>query len=314
MLTVVLRRLLTLIPVLIAISFVSFLLLAIIPGDPAVVMLGADASPGALEDLRQRLGLDRPLLERFVWWLGNAARGDLGDSLYQNRPVVELVVARLPVTLMICLLATIISIVVGLTAGIIAAINRNNPVDHVLRVASLIGLSMPEFWLGLLLILTFSIHWQIFPITGYVPLGEDLLRSLQFFVLPSLALGLTLAGFLTRLTRGSMLEVLSADYVRTAKSKGLKPRRVIVRHALGTALLPLVTIVGLNFGRLLGGAVVIETVFSLPGIGRLIVLGITQRDFPVVQAAVLYVAAIYTLINLLTDLSYMVLDPRIRYS
>ena len=314
MLTVVLRRLLTLVPVLVAISFVSFLLLAIIPGDPAVMMLGADASPGALEALRERLGLDRPLLTRFFWWLGNAARGDLGDSLYQNRPVVEMVLSRLPITLMICFLATVVSILVGLTAGVIAAINRNNPVDHVLRVVSLIGLSMPEFWLGLLLILTFSIRWQIFPITGFVPLGEDILASLQFFVLPSLALGLTLAGFLTRLTRGSMLEVLSADYVRTAKSKGLRPRRVIVRHALGTALLPLVTVIGLNFGRLLGGAVVIETVFSLPGIGRLIVLAITQRDFPVVQASVLYVAVIYTVINLITDLSYIVLDPRVRYS
>lgn len=314
MLTVVLRRLLTLVPVLVAISFVSFLLLAIIPGDPAVMMLGADASPGALEALRERLGLDRPLLTRFFWWLGNAARGDLGDSLYQNRPVVEMVLSRLPITLMICFLATVVSILVGLTAGVIAAINRNNPVDHVLRVVSLIGLSMPEFWLGLLLILTFSIRWQIFPITGFVPLGEDLFASLQFFVLPSLALGLTLAGFLTRLTRGSMLEVLSADYVRTAKSKGLRPRRVIVRHALGTALLPLVTVIGLNFGRLLGGAVVIETVFSLPGIGRLIVLAITQRDFPVVQASVLYVAVIYTVINLVTDLSYIVLDPRVRYS
>jgi len=314
LLTIVLRRVLTLVPVLIAISFVSFLLLAVIPGDPATVMLGADASPGALEALRERLGLNRPLLERFVWWLGNAAQGDFGDSLYQNRPVLELVLSRLPVTLMICLLATIVSIVIGVTAGVISAINRNNAVDHVMRVGSLIGLSMPDFWLGLLLILTFSIRWQVFPMTGFVPLGTDFARSLQFFVLPSLALGLTLAGFLTRLTRGSMLEVLSADYVRTARSKGMRPRRVVLRHALGTALLPLVTIIGLNFGRLLGGTVVIETVFSLPGIGRLIVLAITQRDFPVVQAAVLYVAVIYTVINLITDLSYSLLDPRIRYS
>jgi len=313
-LTVVLRRVLTLVPVLIAISFVSFLLLAIIPGDPAVMMLGADASPGALEALRERLGLNRPLLERFLWWLGNAATGDFGDSLYQNRPVLDLVLARLPVTLMICLMATIISVLIGVTAGVLSAVNRNNPADHIMRVVSLIGLSMPDFWLGLLLIMTFSIYLPVFPMTGFVPLGTDFFRSLQFFVLPSLALGLTLAGFLTRLTRGSMLEVLSADYVRTAKSKGMRPRRVVLRHALGTALLPLVTVIGLNFGRLLGGTVVIETVFSLPGIGRLIVLAITQRDFPVVQAAVLYVAVLYTFINLLTDLSYMLLDPRVRYS
>src|SRR5690606_27384257 len=178
MLIVVLRRLLTLVPVLIAISFVSFLLLAIIPGDPAAMMLGADASPGALEALRERLGLNRPLLERFVWWFGNAVRGDFGDSLYQNRPVVEMVMARLPITLMICFLATIISMLIGLTAGVISAINRNKPADHILRIVSLIGLSMPEFWLGLLLILTFSIRWQVFPITGFVPLGDDFFRSL----------------------------------------------------------------------------------------------------------------------------------------
>ncbi|MFO7546188.1 MAG: ABC transporter permease [Trueperaceae bacterium] len=314
MLTVALRRLLTLVPVLIAISFVSFLLLAIIPGDPAVVMLGADASPGALEALRHRLGLDRPLLERFFWWIVNALRGDLGNSLYQQRPVADMVFERLPVTLLICFFATVVSIVIGVTAGVLSAVRRNRPADHVLRVASLIGLSMPDFWLGLILILTFSIRWQVFPITGFVPLGQDFFGGLKFFVLPSLALGLTLAGFLTRLTRASLLEVLSADYVRTARSKGVRERVVVLRHALGTALLPLVTVVGLNFGRLLGGAVVIESVFSLPGVGRLIVLAISQRDFPVVQAAVLYVAVIYTVINLLTDLSYMVLDPRVRYA
>ncbi len=314
MLTIILRRVLTLAPVLLAISFVAFLLLALIPGDPAMMMLGADASRDALEALRERLGLNRPLLERFVWWLGNAVRGDLGDSLYQNRPVIELITARLPVTLMICALASLISIVVGLSAGIISAVKRNSWIDHVVRVVSLIGLSMPDFWLGLLLILLFSITWQVFPLTGYVSIGQDFFGGLKFLVLPSLALGLTLGGFLTRLTRSSLLEVLSADYVRTAKSKGLRQSRVVLRHALGTALLPLVTIVGLNFGRLLGGAVVIESVFSLPGIGRLIVLGITQRDFPIVQAAVLYVAALYTIINLLTDITYMVLDPRVRYS
>lgn len=314
MLTIVIRRVLILAPVLLAISFVSFLLLALIPGDPAMMMLGADASPGALEALRERLGLNRPLLERFAWWLGNAVRGDLGDSLYQNRPVIELITARLPVTLMICLLASIISIVLGLSAGVVSAVRRNTVTDHVVRVVSLVGLSMPDFWLGLLLILTFSITWQVFPLTGFVPLGTDFFGGMRFLVLPSLALGLTLAGFLTRLTRGSLLEVLSADYVRTAKSKGLSANRVVLRHALGTALLPLVTIVGLNFGRLLGGAVVIESVFSLPGIGRLIVLAITQRDFPVVQASVLYVAALYTVINLITDIAYMVLDPRVRYA
>ncbi|MEX2536089.1 MAG: ABC transporter permease [Trueperaceae bacterium] len=313
MLQIVILRLLGLIPVLIAISFITFLLMAIIPGDPAVVMLGADAPPASLDRLRSQLGLDRPFLERFGWWLWNAVRGDLGNSLYHQRPVVEMIFNRLPVTLTICVFATVISVVLGGAAGILSALKRNRPTDHAVRVLSLVGLSMPEFWLGLLLILLFSVHWQIFPLTGYVALNVDLLRSLQYYVLPSFALGLTLAGFITRLTRSSMLETLGQDYVRTARSKGLRERRVVLGHALATALLPLVTVVGLNFGRLLGGAVVIETVFNLPGVGRLIVLAITQRDFPVVQAAVLYVAALYTILNLLTDLSYALLDPRVRY-
>lgn len=313
MLVTVIQRLASLVPVLLAISFVTFLLLALIPGDPAVVMLGADAPPAAIAALREQLGLDRGFLERFFWWLASAVRGDLGTSLYQQRPVVQMILERLPVTLMLCLLASIISIIVGLLAGILSALQRNRPMDHIVRVLSLVALSMPEFWLGLLLILLFSVQLHVVPITGYIPLSENLLKSLQFFVLPSLALGLTLAGFLTRLTRSSMLEVLNQDYVRTAKSKGLSYRVVILRHALATALLPLVTVVGLNFGRLLGGTVVIESVFNLPGVGRLIVLAITQRDFPVVQAAVLYVAFLYTIINLLTDLSYTVLDPRVRY-
>lgn len=314
MFVIAIRRLIALIPVLLAISFASFLLVAVIPGDTAVVMLGADAPPEALQDLRERLGLDRPLLERFGWWLSNAVTGDLGLSLYQKRPVADMVMERLPVTLMICILATLVSVLIGVPAGILAAVRRNRIGDHVLRVVSLVGLSMPDFWLGLLLILTFSITWPIFPITGFVPLHEDLFRSLTYFVLPSFALGLTLAGFLTRMTRSSMLEVLSADYVRTARSKGVKERAAITKHALANALLPLITVISLNFGRLLGGAVVIESVFNLPGVGRLIVLAISQRDFPVVQAAVLYVAVIYTLVNLLTDLSYMVIDPRIRYA
>lgn len=313
MLQLVVQRLLSLIPVLLAISFVTFLLMAIIPGDPAVVMLGADAPPEALARLRTQLGLDRPFFERFVWWVVNAAQGDLGQSLYHRRPVVTMLLERFPVTLMICVLASLISIVVGIFAGVISALQRNRFTDHATRVLSLVALSIPEFWLGLLLILVFSVQTRIFPLTGYVPLTEDFFSSLRFFVLPSVALGLTLAGFLTRLTRSSMLEALSQDYVRTARSKGLRLRAVVLRHALATALLPLVTVIGLNFGRLLGGAVVIESVFNLPGVGRLTVLAITQRDFPVVQAAVLYVAALYTIINLLTDLSYALLDPRVRY-
>jgi peptide/nickel transport system permease protein len=313
MLEIIVKRLLALIPVLLAISFVSFLLLALIPGDPAVVMLGPDAPGEALERVRRQLGLDRPFLERFFWWLANAAQGDLGVSLFQRRPVVTMILERLPVTLMLCLFASLISVVIGVTCGVISAVMRNSPLDHVIRVLSLIGLSMPSFWLGLLLILTFSVYWRVFPITGFVSPLQDFWGSLKFFVMPSFALGVTLAGFLTRLTRSTMLDVLSQDYVRTARSKGLRELRVVMRHALGTALLPIATVIGLNFGVLLGGSVVIETVFNIPGVGRLVILAITQRDFPVVQGTILYIAVIYTLINLLTDLSYALLDPRVRY-
>jgi peptide/nickel transport system permease protein len=308
------RRLASLVPVLLAISFLTFMLMALIPGDPAMVMLGSDASRDAVQALRTTLGLDQPFFLRFVHWLGDALRGNLGVSLYQKRLVAEMVLERLPTTFMLCGLASIISIGLGVPAGVFSAVRRSTIGDHVTRILSLIGLSVPNFWLGLILILVFSVWWPLFPMTGFVPLGENLLQSLRFFVLPSLALGVTLAGFLSRLTRSTMLEVLRQDFVRTARAKGLKERTVIYRHALRSSLLPLVTVIGLNFGVLLGGSVVIETVFSLPGVGRLMVFAISMRDFPVVQGTILYVAFIYTGINLLVDLMYGLLDPRVRYS
>lgn len=308
------KRLLALVPVLLSISFLTFLLLALIPGDPAAVMLGADAPRDAIVALREALGLNRPFVIRFLAWLWGAVRGNLGVSLYQHRAVAEMVLERLPVTLMLCVLATGVSLVIGVPSGVISAARRNSLVDHLVRVLSLIGLSMPSFWAGLLLVLLFSVKWSVFPMTGFVPLGEDPWHSLAFFVLPSVALGATLAGFLARLTRSTLLEVLRQDFVRTARAKGLPERRVIYRHALRSGMLPLITVVGLNFGVLLGGSVVIETVFNLPGVGRLMVFAISQRDFPVVQGGILYIACFYTLVNLATDLSYARLDPRIRYS
>jgi peptide/nickel transport system permease protein len=308
------KRLLALVPVLLAISFLTFLLIALIPGDPAVVMLGADASKDALDALRISLGLDRPFPVRFFWWLVNALKGDLGVSLYQKRDVAQMVLERVPTTVTLCLFAMAISVVIGVPSGVISAVKRNSLIDHTVRIFGLIGFSIPNFWFGLLLILLFSVKWPLFPMTGFVGLGQDLTRSLMFFALPSLALGMSLAGFLSRLTRSIMLDTLALDYIRTARSKGLRERTVVYRHALRSGLLPLVTVIGLNFGVLLGGSVVIETVFSLPGVGRLMVFAVSQRDFPVVQGAILYVALFYTLVNLVTDLSYAYLDPRVRYS
>lgn len=307
------RRILALVPVLLSISFLTFTLMALIPGDPAVVMLGADATPDAIEALRETLGLNKPFPLRYLWWLGNALKGDLGLSLYQHEPVAELVAQRIPTTLLLCVLATIVSIVVGIPTGVLSAVRRNKTSDHVIRLLSLVGFAMPNFWAGLLLTMAFSVMLPIFPITGFVSPQQDFVGSLKFFVLPSLALGLTLAGFLSRLTRSSMLDVLQQDYTRTAWAKGLKHRTIVYRHALRNALMPLVTVIGLNFGVLLGGSVVMETVFNLPGVGRLIVHSISQRDFPLVQGSILYVALFYAIVNVAVDLVYGYLDPRVRF-
>jgi len=314
LLKLIVVRVLALVPMLLALSMLSFALVHVIPGDPALVMMGGEGTTQAVEELRHQLGLDRPLHVRYLEWLGKIARGDLGESLYNRTRVSEELLWRMPTTLSLVTLALLFSIAIGVPAGLLSAAFRNSWIDHAARLLTLISLSLPSFWLGLMLIILFSLWLDLLPIVGYEPITRGFSKAVPFLILPSLSLGAYLAALLTRLTRSSMLEVLSQDYVRTARAKGLRDRVVLVRHALRNALIPIVTVIGINVGILLGGSAVIETVFVLPGVGQLVVRSLYNRDLPVIQGLILYVAVIYVLVNLLVDIVYTYLDPRLRPS
>ena len=314
LLRLVLVRLLALAPMLLALSVASFALVHVIPGDPALVMMGGEGTPQAVEELRRQLGLDRPLHVRYLEWLGRIVQGDLGQSLYNRTQVSEELLWRMPTTFSLVTLALVLAIAIGVPAGLLSAAFRNSWIDHAARLLTLVSLSLPSFWLGLMLIILFSLWLDLLPIVGYEPITQGVGKAIPFLILPSLALGTHLAAILTRLTRSSMLEVLSQDYVRTARAKGLRDRVVLMRHALRNALIPLVTVIGINMGILLGGTAVIETVFVLPGVGQLVVRSLYNRDLPVIQGLILYVAVVYVLINLVVDILYTYLDPRLRPS
>jgi peptide/nickel transport system permease protein len=314
LLRVVLARLLVLAPMLLALSMASFALVHVIPGDPALVMMGGEGTTQAVEELRRQLGLDRPLHVRYLEWLGQIARGDLGQSLYNRTQVSEELLWRMPTTLALVTLALLFSIAIGVPAGLLSAAFRNSWIDHAARLLTLVSLSLPSFWLGLMLIILFSLWLDLLPIVGYEPITRGFWKAIPFLILPSLSLGTYLAALLTRLTRSSMLEVLNQDYVRTARAKGLRDRVVVMRHALRNALIPIVTVIGINVGILLGGSAVIETVFVLPGVGQLVVRSLYNRDLPVIQGLILYVAVVYVVINLVVDILYTYLDPRLRPS
>jgi peptide/nickel transport system permease protein len=305
-------RLVALAPMLLALTVASFALVHVIPGDPALVMMGGEGTTQAVEELRRQLGLDRPLHTRYLEWLGKIARGDLGESLYNRTRVSDELLWRLPTTLTLVALALLFSIGIGVPAGLLSAAFRNSWIDHTARLLTLVSLSLPSFWLGLMLIILFSLWLDLLPIVGYEPITSGFWKAIPFLILPSLSLGSYLAALLTRLTRSSMLEVLNQDYVRTARAKGLGDRVVLMRHALRNALIPIVTVIGINVGILLGGSAVIETVFVLPGVGQLVVRSLYNRDLPVIQGLILYVAVIYVLVNLLVDVIYTYLDPRLR--
>jgi peptide/nickel transport system permease protein len=305
-------RVIALLPILFGLSVLSFTLLAMVPGDPVTAMLGLEASPEAIATLRAKFALDEPLPVRFLAWFGNLLQGDLGRSIQTGRPVLEMVVTALGPTLLLAGAALLVSLAIALPAGIVAATRRNRPADFAVSLVALCGLSLPSFWLGILLILTLSIAWPIFPASGYASLLTDPWTALRHLVLPAATLGVALAGASMRMTRSAMLEVLPADYIRTAHAKGLGPRRVVWRHALRNALIPIVTLVGIQLGQLLGGVVVTETVFAWPGIGKLVVDAIFARDYPVVQGAILVTATLFVLLNLMTDLICLALDPRQR--
>jgi peptide/nickel transport system permease protein len=308
----VLRRLLMLVPVLLVVTTVTFVVMRLLPGDLAQRMLGEYATPEAVEQLRAQLGLDKPLIVQYGEWLGGLVRGDLGESKANNMPVASLLWAKLPVTLELTFLAVAISLLVAIPIAIVSARRPDGLLDYAGRMISIGGIALPSFWVGTLAVMIPSKLWNYSP-PPYVPLSEQPLRNLELMLPAALILGFALSASLMRVARTTLLEVLRADYVRTAKSKGLREAVIIYRHALKNALIPVITLCGLQLAALLGGTVIIEQVYSLPGIGRVVISAINGRDYAVVQGVVVMMAFIYVLINLLIDLSYALIDPRIRY-
>jgi peptide/nickel transport system permease protein len=291
---------------------VVFLGVRALPGDPALALAGEDRSPAAIEAIRHHYGLDRPIPIQFLEFVKNALHGDFGVSIRTGASVSSMIWTALPVTVELSILAILIAMVLGIGAGVIAAVRRGKPSEWVANGLALIGLSVPHFWLGLLAILYLSVAAGLFPASGFVPMREDPVDNLHHIILPAVILGTGLAAVIMRQTRSAMLESLSADYVRTAKAKGLKPQAVIGRHALRNSLIVVVTIVGLQLGGLISGAVVTEQIFGLPGFGKMTIDAVFQRDYPVIQAVVLITATAYIVINFLVDMLYSLIDPRIR--
>jgi peptide/nickel transport system permease protein len=311
--TYVARRVLAIVPVVFGISVLVFLLVHLIPGDVAQILLGTQATDQQIETLRRTFGLDRPLPIQYLDWLSHVLRGDFGVSFRTNRPVLPDLVSRFGVTLQLTLVSMLVALLVAIPLGVASAANRGRGSDAVARVLALLGLSIPNFWLGTLLILFVSLvlHWL--PPVGFVSLLDNPWQAIQTLILPSVALGTAVAAFIMRLVRSSLLEVLRQDYVRTARAKGLRDRTVLYRHALKNAFIPVLTVIGVQVGYLLGGAVIIESIFSLPGMGRFLLDSISNRDYSIVQGGVLFIALIFSLVNLSVDLLYGWLDPRIRY-
>jgi peptide/nickel transport system permease protein len=312
MIAYILRRLLHLIPVVLLTSVLVFLLLHLVPGDPAETVAGPDATPDVIQAVRQKMGLDRPLPVQYGIWLGNVARFDLGASYISKMPVIDLVGYAFPATIQLALAGLFLALAVSLPLGVLASVKQASKLDLFVQSFTALGLGVPNFWLGILLILLFALILGILPPGGRIDPMQSPVMGLKTLILPAVTLGVQMSAVFTRFVRAAMLEVLHEDYVRTARAKGLHERVVVVRHALRSALVPVVTVVGLQFGRLLGGAVVVESVFAWPGVGRLIIQAVEQRDYTVVQAALLWLVLVFLLINLITDVLYAFLDPRIR--
>ena len=312
MLGYIARKLIQLIPILFVVSFVVFAMLLMLPGDPTIALLGESAGETAREALRHKLGLDQPIYVQYFRWLWTLLNGDWGRSLRSQELVVQMLMARVPVTLELTFLAICVSVSIGVPAGILAALKRNTLINSIISSIGMAGIAMPHFWAGILLIMLFSLTLRWLPPSGYVPLWIDPLINLRSLIMPALMLGFSMSALVMRQTRSSMLDCLSQDYVRTARAKGVSEVRVVVEHALRNALIPVVTVIGLQMGELVSGAVVTETIFSLPGLGRMIVDGIFERDFAPVQAGILVTVMGVLIVNLLTDLSYALLDKRIK--
>jgi peptide/nickel transport system permease protein len=285
----------------------------LIPGDPAAAIAGLSATPEQIANIRHGLGLDEPLMTQLLRWYGNLLRGDLGRSLLLGQPVVEATMFRLPVTIALSLYALVITLVIGLVSGVLAALRQNTWVDQAAMMFAMVGISLPNFYLGLLMIILFAVDLRWLPTGGYIALSDDPLGWLATSTMPAVSLALLLAGLLARITRSTMLEVLRQDYIRTARAKGLPRRLVVVKHALSNALIPIVTVIGIIVSLLISGAVVTETLFSIPGVGQLLTQAVLNRDYPMVQGGLLIVTALLVLVNIGVDVIYAFLDPRVRY-
>ena len=310
--TYILRRIVLLIPVIIIVGLVVFTLVHLTPGDPAAIILGDQATPEDIQQLRETLGLNDPLPIQFINWFGGVLTLDFGDSIFLGMPVTEALMDRVAPTGLLTLYALFVQLLIGIPLGVIAALKAGSIVDRLMTALAISGAAIPTFFLGIMLILIFAVQLKWLPSVGYVSPMDDLSGHIQRMIMPAFALGFSSAGLLARLIRSSMLDVLNEDYVRTAMAKGLAHRHVVIRHALRNALVPAITVVGTSLAALLGGAVVTETVFTIPGMGRLVVQSISRRDYPIIQGAVMAIAVSYVLVNLIVDLLYIYADPRVR--
>ncbi|WP_170755898.1 ABC transporter permease [Ruegeria lacuscaerulensis] len=312
MLSFILRRILIAIPTILLISIFVFSLQKLLPGDPVLAMAGEERDPEVLEFLREKYRLNDPIPVQYLTWVGNALQGDLGISLRTNQPVTELIAEKLPVTIQLAIMAILFALVIGIPAGILSAVKKGTITDYIANIVALSGLSIPNFWLGIMLILLVSVKLNLLPASGYVPLSEDPVKSITAMLMPAFVLGTALAATLMRHTRSAMLGVLKSDYVRTARAKGLYERRVVLKHAFRNALTPIVTLTALLFGELIAGAVLTEQIFTIPGFGKMVVDAVFNRDYAVVQGIVLVTAVGFIVMNLLADVAYVLLNPRLR--
>ncbi len=313
MIGVLLSRLASAIPVMLIVSLLTFTMIHMIPGDPAAAIAGLAATREQVANIRHDLGLDQPLLTQLARWYGNLLSGDLGRSLLLGQPVMEATLQRLPVTLALSTYALVLTLLLGMGSGILAALRQNTWVDQAAMIVAMIGISVPNFYLGLLMILLFAVELRWLPTGGYIALTDDPLGWLVTSTMPAISLALLLAGLLARITRSTMLEVLRQDYIRTARAKGLSHRRIVFRHALANALIPITTVIGIIISLLISGSVVTESLFSIPGIGQLLTQAVLNRDYPMVQGGLLITTALLVLVNIIVDVCYAALDPRVRY-
>jgi len=309
----VIRRIFSIIPVLWLVSAMVFALIHLVPGDPVLVILGSNAEPGLVESMRRELGLDQNLLVQYGRWMGSLLQGDLGTSLISDEPVAGLIWERLPVTMTVAAAALLLTLAFSLPTGIIAALRHNTYTDYIFMALVIVAVSVPSFWLALLLMMLFSVQLKLLPMMGWVSVFDDFWQGIQYLVLPAASLAFILAAIVARMTRSSMLEVLREDYIVTAIAKGTPKRFVVLKHALKNAFAPVLTIIGFQVGFLLGGTVVMEDIYSIPGVGRLVFSAITNRDYPVVQGCILMVTAVYVLVNAAVDIAYAYFDPRVSY-